>query len=385
MPIRFAILRGTGLLTFLAAALGLAGCNLPGDELCSAADLVPAENLSPSNRVVDSLTPALRWTYPTSAGCSPDHWNLWISHQAEVIYQTDVLSTTFVVPASVSLEPGHTYDWGVDPETEEHLQGSSHAFTYFNTGPLCPAGSRLMPASLIKPADGGSIYPLVNPHVFGWENPNSCWPGGENNLQISARADFDPMIVSISTASAQELTYLPFIREPFIDCGRFYWRVAFTSEAGGEWVYSETRSFILRLTDAVCPLTLITPVPPERHIPLARVKDSANCRSGPTTEYPILDVLNPGSELPIQARNRAGDSWLVEDAQIGRSCWVHAKLVEVIGSVEDVQLGDPDPPPTEVPADTPVPPVDCAGYNANTCFSNPACEWDQQSLTCKNK
>jgi hypothetical protein len=120
--------------------------------------------------------------------------------------------------------------------------------------------------------------------------------------------------------------------------------------------------------------------------PTATAKVDITCRSGPTAEYPILDFLRPGTVLNVVGRNRAGDSWVVDDPNIGRSCWVYGERVEVAGDSGLVMIVNPDPPPTPTP-ETPhggqSPSVNCSQYNSNTCNQHPACTWTGGG--CKNK
>ncbi len=106
--------------------------------------------------------------------------------------------------------------------------------------------------------------------------------------------------------------------------------------------------------------------PTETLIPIARLVENANCRSGPTIKYQIMDILTDGTELPIQGRNRAGDSWLVEDLTIGKNCWVSGSMVEVIGDTSLVEIINPDPPGA--------PPFARLLENAN-CRSGPTTEY----------
>jgi len=148
-----------------------------------------------------------------------------------------------------------------------------------------------------------------------------------------------------------------------------------TCWVGGMWV---------DVTGALSQVEIIDPDPPEA--PTATVKVDTTCRSGPTVEYAILDYLKPGTVLNIVSRNRAGDSWMVENPNIGRTCWIAGVRVEVAGAVSQVQIIDPDPPPTPTPEAAhggQAPSVNCSQSNSNTCNSNPACTWE--GGTCKNK
>ena len=167
------------------------------------------------------------------------------------------------------------------------------------------------------------------------------------------------------------------------ECRRTYWIVysfwTYSASPGqaGTFMPSEMRSF--DIDSALCEADSVPPPPPapaESATPVALVLKPANCRSGPTTEYPVLDILVEGAQLPIQGRNQAGDSWLVEDANISQTCWVHGSMVEVIGDISLVEIANPDPPPTAVPSPSNTAPFNCAQFNSNTCtVNNHPCKW----------
>ena len=158
---------------------------------------------------------------------------------------------------------------------------------------------------------------------------------------------------------------------PIDNCTRYYWRAKANFPEVDDEPYSEPWSFVTHIPGTLCPAGPLVPgIPPESIIPIARLLENANCRSGPTTEYQIMDILPDGTELPIQGQNRAGDSWLVKDPTIGRNCWVSGSMVEVIGDTSLVEIIDPDPPTTPT---SPPPQVNCAQYTSNYCNAQPAC------------
>ncbi len=373
-------LRSVCFLAMVVLALLLGGCSLPGGE-CSADELGRVENLSPSDIVVDSLTPGLTWDYPDT-GCTPNHYDIAITH-VETRYQAEADSRSYNVPVSAGLQPGHTYWWSVLPNTADDQPGGGQVVTVFTTGPACAPGTDVLPPMLVNPPDGAELRSDRNPLGIVWENQMNCWPGGGIHLQISKRPDFSPPL-EIDSAIIHESTWFPFEEPPFTDCTRYFWRVGLGPAGGGEPVYSETRSFTLRLTDVVCPVRLITPIPPDLHIPLAGVKTAANCRSGPGLDYPVLDILQEGASLPVNGRNQANTWWQVNDPAIEKDCWLAGNLVEISGDGAQAPVVQAAPPPAAA-SDTPVPAADCAQYNSNTCPLHPACQWDQKSTTCKNK
>ncbi len=86
----------------------------------------------------------------------------------------------------------------------------------------------------------------------------------------------------------------------------------------------------------------------------ALVTAGLNVRSGPSTAYPVLTVLAPGSVVPIIGRVPANDWWQIRaGAIIG---WVSAQFTNVYGNCTGVPIVPPPPTPTSgVPTLTPLP------------------------------
>lgn len=79
--------------------------------------------------------------------------------------------------------------------------------------------------------------------------------------------------------------------------------------------------------------------------------NNINVRSGPGTEYDVVDALDAGESAPITGQNEAGDWWQIE-VDTGNG-WVLARLVTAENAT-DVPVVDappaPEPLPTPVPA-----------------------------------
>lgn len=88
-------------------------------------------------------------------------------------------------------------------------------------------------------------------------------------------------------------------------------------------------------------------------VPVARILNRINVRSGPGTMYPVVGGLVPDARVEIVGRNDAADWWQVVFAQDATG-WVSAPLVEVEGdpAVVTVPANIPTPPPTALPAPT---------------------------------
>ena len=81
---------------------------------------------------------------------------------------------------------------------------------------------------------------------------------------------------------------------------------------------------------------------------------NVNVRSGPGTNYPVVDQMEPGEEADVTGRN-SDESWwkidLPDDSGAGTIAgWIFAELVTFAGDREDVAVAEaPPPPPTATP------------------------------------
>lgn len=75
---------------------------------------------------------------------------------------------------------------------------------------------------------------------------------------------------------------------------------------------------------------------------------NANCRSGPGTEYEVLEVLPTGQTVEAVGRNAAGDWWLVQLAE-QQHCWLSNLTVEINFNPDDLQVIAAPPTPTPAP------------------------------------
>ncbi len=107
-------------------------------------------------------------------------------------------------------------------------------------------------------------------------------------------------------------------------------------------VYEATAA--LRLTELARP-----PLNPTEGGPLATVKaDILNVRAGPGTEYDIVGRLPRGVEVPVLARNEAGD-WLIIVKPDGDQGWIAAEYAEVSVDIFSLQVATELSPSPAVP------------------------------------
>ena len=75
--------------------------------------------------------------------------------------------------------------------------------------------------------------------------------------------------------------------------------------------------------------------------------DNTNCRSGPSTAYPVQVSLTAGSEVKMLGRSADGEYYYVENPQAaGKGCWVKGSLVTVFGTVTIIPIFTPPAVPT---------------------------------------
>ncbi len=90
--------------------------------------------------------------------------------------------------------------------------------------------------------------------------------------------------------------------------------------------------------------------------PVATTVTGANCRSGPSPDYPVITSFVVGHSATVLGRNANSSWWMIENA--GGSCWIWDDVVELNPTTCQVavQAAPPLPPTlTPTPTNTPVP------------------------------
>jgi SH3-like domain-containing protein len=98
------------------------------------------------------------------------------------------------------------------------------------------------------------------------------------------------------------------------------------------------------------PVATNTPIP---MVPQVSAASIVNIRSGPSTEYPVIGSLIPGSPLPVTGRNDAGSWWQVKQEN-GTLGWVSDTVVEA-AEVKNIPIIAASPLPQPTATLTPVP------------------------------
>jgi hypothetical protein len=110
-------------------------------------------------------------------------------------------------------------------------------------------------------------------------------------------------------------------------------------------------------------------ITPTYSVPLAAVRESTNCRTGPGEEYQVVVTYAAGREMEIVGRYDPGNFWLVRSNESPTgTCWLWGEFVEVTGSYWAVSSVTPPATVTSAPPRAPV--IDewnffCEGGNLN--------------------
>lgn len=97
---------------------------------------------------------------------------------------------------------------------------------------------------------------------------------------------------------------------------------------------------------------------------------NTNCRSGPSTDFPVIVSIPAGTEAKIIGRSAGSDYYFVENPQSpGSGCWVKGSLVTVFGTLSVLPVFTPPAMiyPTAVPAQ---PTVSCEIGGAISIINN---------------
>jgi uncharacterized protein YraI len=96
------------------------------------------------------------------------------------------------------------------------------------------------------------------------------------------------------------------------------------------------------------PAETATPAPTATSpVPIARVNQNTNCRSGNSTHFDLLYIALAGSELTITGRTTDSAYVLVENPdRPGTSCWLWTRYVDILGDISTLPVSTPPPTPT---------------------------------------
>ncbi len=407
-----------GVVIFLLLTVLLTACEIPTrpTEICDWLNMPNFEFVSPASfSVIDDLRPTITWAIDPASTCVPSEYRIQV--WSSMNYPPGASAGYFLLGGTATNEqfewpsdapdllPGHSYYVYVNEVglRDGELYEGGGIFGYFSTGPLCSDSDTLSAPSLRWPPDNWRLDPNASMD-FEWGNDMTCWPDDHYTIEISKFHDFRDPIIENADLPLEHMWLYSFMNIGWENCTTYFWHVKANMAGSESEPWSETRSFITQPGDLFCPPDLGYPeIPPELFVPPSvRLLVEANCRSGPTMDYPVVRVLHQGEEYPLVGRSQDGLTWVIGLVDIDdditwtpeeireNGCWVNGELGEVLGDVSLVQLMDPDPPHSPlVPTPTSIP-FNCAQYNADqkACSAQPACKWDPNgspNSPCVNK
>jgi hypothetical protein len=93
------------------------------------------------------------------------------------------------------------------------------------------------------------------------------------------------------------------------------------------------------------PTITLTPTP---SIPMVRVSEDTNCRSGPGKDFDHKGVLLTGEQAEVVGKNESLDYWIIKNPDSSGTCWLWGRYATVEGDVSG--LPEIESPPTPTPA-----------------------------------
>ncbi|MCJ7432316.1 MAG: hypothetical protein MUO77_02390 [Anaerolineales bacterium] len=105
---------------------------------------------------------------------------------------------------------------------------------------------------------------------------------------------------------------------------------------------------------ALTPTITLTPTPT---VPMVRVSEATNCRSGPSKNYDYLGALLVGETAEVVGKNTETNYWIIKNPDSSGTCWLWGYYATVSGNVAPLQEyaipPTPTPPPTPTATFTP--------------------------------
>lgn len=115
------------------------------------------------------------------------------------------------------------------------------------------------------------------------------------------------------------------------------------TESGGDYVYTETPQDVY-IAPTATQEPEATPTAEEAWISVTK---NTNCRSGPSTGYPIEVTIPQGMEVLVLGRTSGSDYYYVQNPDNPASgCWVWGELVTITVNIEFLPIFTPMPLPT---------------------------------------
>lgn len=87
-------------------------------------------------------------------------------------------------------------------------------------------------------------------------------------------------------------------------------------------------------------------ITPTYSVPMLKVDDPTNCRSGPGQNYEIITTFQAGASAEIVGRFPENNWWLINNPFGSGTCWIWGEFATVSGSTWTVPSVTPPPPAT---------------------------------------
>jgi len=86
-------------------------------------------------------------------------------------------------------------------------------------------------------------------------------------------------------------------------------------------------------------------------IPMVSVSSPTNCRTGPSTDYDLIDSLNVGESAEVVGKYTEANYWIIKTPSGGGNCWLWGQYATITGNTDNLpEMVPPPAPPTAVPA-----------------------------------
>jgi uncharacterized protein YraI/heat shock protein HslJ len=228
--------------------------------------------------------------------------------------------------------------------------------------PVSPTGSGWVSGDYVTASNADSVPVLPAPPVPPTVEPVAPGP---DDPQVTA---LQPAYVLMGPGSAYPAYGAAQPGQTALVIGRSqdsaYWVVRVNPQiipAGFAWVQAilvQAKNAENAPVIAAPPVPASAPVPPptEAGAPMATATTAVNVRTGPSTDYPVLGVAQPGQSAEIAGISQDGGWWQVRvstSVSADGLAWVSADYVYAVNTANVPVVTAPPPPP---PVETPPPP-----------------------------
>ena len=96
-------------------------------------------------------------------------------------------------------------------------------------------------------------------------------------------------------------------------------------------------------------------------VPQVSVTTNTNCRTGPGTQYDLIDALVVGQTAEVVGKNTVTSYWIIKRPSSSGNCWLWGQYATVVGNTANLSEypipPSPTPKATNTPPRTPTPSV----------------------------